>query len=441
MSWLLVLTLVCCLAGVLGFPLAKGGASPRWQAVLQWAHEPRLTLGASDAAMQVYASYDLRRDFVAAAVTGAHLARAVPLSPGSHEAALPPFAMPRSLAWRLAQRPVEQVLRARATAALLAASGGATQVRDLELEVHFTRVAAAPVRLPAYVLSFTHGTTVAGDQSIVPERFTAVVGAVSGNIGCTELLSPRKAQLAAASPLLLLGLLGELLSGSASLSVGMESAFFAAVAGVLAGVAARRLPYNRHTAQEAAVLRECDAAAASSPSSWMDERAQRSRDDAEWLRWEHTGLWGHGWDPKRRQEWAQTLFRGQVERARGRATRRRQDAEQAAAAEEEAVRHAAKAARWGSTRASGASGSAPLRPQSQRDPLGYYQLLGLPAARVGVATDEEIKAAYLAQAQRLHPDKHTHGDVAAAADAFRKLQAAYSTLRDAHKRAVYLRSA
>ena len=410
--------------------------------MLTWAHEPRLTLSSSDAAMQVYASYDLRRDFVVAAVTGAHVARAVPLAHAGVDASRPPFAMPRSLAWRLAQRPVEQLLRARATAALLGASPGATEVRDLELEVHFTRIAATPVRLPAYVLSFTHGTTVSGDQSIVPERFTAVVGAVTGRIGCTELLSPRKAQLAAASPLLLLGVLGELFGGGASLSVGLEAAFLAGMAGLLGGLAAQRWPYNQHTQREAAVLRECDAAGASSPSAWMDERAQRSRDNAEWLRWEKTGLWGPGWDPKRRQEWAQTLFRAQVERARGRATRRRQDAEQAAAAEEEAVRHAAKAARWGHTRAvaGSAAGSTPLRPQAHRDPLGYYQVLGLPAARVGVATDEEIKAAYLAQAQVLHPDKHTHGDVAAAADAFRKLQAAYSTLRDANKRAVYLRS-
>ena len=400
-------------------------------------------LSSGEAAMQVYASYQLRRDFVATAATGAHAVAGVPFDRrSSPDVLLPQFQMPRSLAWRLAQRSMERMLRSRATAALLSSSGGATQVRDLELETHIIRVTATPVRLPVYVLSFTHGTILSDDQSIVPERFTAIVGAVSGQIGAVELLSPRKAQVAAAAPFLFAGLAAESFVGGASFwSIGMESAFLAAVAGVLAGLAARRLPYNRHTAQEAALLRANDAEieevrAASGPAAWMDERVQRRRDDSEWLRWEETGLWGAGWDPARREEWATSLFRSQVDRARGRAKWRRQQAELEAFAEEDARRQAAKAARWGdaSSAKSGHGG------QVIRDPLGYYRTLGLPDARVGVATDEEIKAAFRKQAQRLHPDKHTaSGDVRAAADAFRKLQVAYSVLRDERKRGAYVR--
>jgi hypothetical protein len=66
---------------------------------------------------------------------------------------------------------VEAALRARAAAALRA-SAGADDVRDLEFEVQFTQLRATAVRLPAYVLRFTHGTVLSDDQSkaILPER-------------------------------------------------------------------------------------------------------------------------------------------------------------------------------------------------------------------------------------------------------------------------------
>ncbi len=154
---------------MVGFGRDKG---VRWQAVLEWSEERGLELGRGERCMQTYASFELRRDHVAAAVSGLHAASAteLDLSP-SPPAALPLFQMPRALAWTLARRHVEEALRERASAALRRASG-ATQVRDIELEVSFRRVSAAPVRLPAYVLSYTHGTTLSDDQSksIVPER-------------------------------------------------------------------------------------------------------------------------------------------------------------------------------------------------------------------------------------------------------------------------------
>jgi hypothetical protein len=263
-----------------------------------------------------------------------------------------------------------------------------------------------------------------------------VVGGVTGSVGAERLLSPRKAQLAAAAPALAAGLLAQVASAAPG-AVAMECAFFGALAAVLAGLAAKRLPYNQHFAAEAARMRQCDAAwealrAAAGSGAWTDERLQRARDAVEWQRWEEMGLWR--WQPARRAEWAASMLAAQAARARERHRWRAERAAEAAQAEEAARRAAAKQARWGDDWARGSA--APQR--GPQDPLGYYRVLGL-SDRVGLATLEEIKVAFRREAQLLHPDKHaaSGGDSAVAADAFRQLQAAYAVLRDPRQRALY----
>jgi hypothetical protein len=272
--------------------------------------------------------------------------------------------------------------------------------------------------------------------------FAAVVGGVTGAVGAERLLSPRKAQLAAAVPATAVALLAQLVSATpeAAASVGLECAFLGGVAAILAGVAAKRLPYNWHSAAEAERLRDCDSAlealrVSSGPAAWVDERLQRARDASEWQRWEETGLWR--WDALGRAAWAASMLRAQAERTRERHRWRAERAAEAAYAEEAARRAAAKQARWGDD---WARGSATLV-KGPQDRLGYYKLLGL-ADKVGVASVEEIKIAFRREAQRLHPDKHAAaGDTVAAADDFRKLQAAYAVLRDPRQRALYCDSA
>lgn len=147
---------------------SKGGM--RWVAVLDW--KPlNGALHRSEACTQTYASFDLRRDHVAAAACGHHASRAVPSAVASGGDALPPYQMGRGLAWALARRHMESELRARAAHALRA-SAGADDVRDLECEIGFTSVQSHAVRLPAYVVRYTHGTILSDDQSksITPER-------------------------------------------------------------------------------------------------------------------------------------------------------------------------------------------------------------------------------------------------------------------------------
>jgi hypothetical protein len=164
-------------AGMVGFKGGGGKGTTRWVAVQEWREQNAQALRRSDALMQVYAAFDLRRDHVAAAVSGQHAVRAVPWSGGATGASgrvgavVPPYELGRGLAWTLARRRIEGALRARAADALRAAAG-ADEVRDLECVIRFTHLHSTAVRLPAYVLRYAHGTTLSDDQSkaIVPER-------------------------------------------------------------------------------------------------------------------------------------------------------------------------------------------------------------------------------------------------------------------------------
>ena len=157
-------------AGMVGYKdSSKGGM--RWVAVLDWRQQTGQTLHRSEAFAQTYASFDLRRDHVMTAACGSHASRAAPSTAAAAAGgdAMPPYQMGRGLAWALARRHLEGELRARAIQALRA-SAGANDVRDLECEITFRSVRSHALRLPAYVVRFTHGTILAEDQSIKSER-------------------------------------------------------------------------------------------------------------------------------------------------------------------------------------------------------------------------------------------------------------------------------
>jgi len=75
---------------------------------------------------------------------------------------------------------------------------------------------------------------------------------------------------------------------------------------------------------------------------------------------------------------------------------------------------------------SGLAEGAP-RPPSEKERVEALATLGLPR-RAGI---EEIRAAYLALARDLHPDRHPHDS--ARAERFRAVAAAYELLRRYHR--------
>ncbi|KDP46757.1 hypothetical protein JCGZ_06545 [Jatropha curcas] len=81
------------------------------------------------------------------------------------------------------------------------------------------------------------------------------------------------------------------------------------------------------------------------------------------------------------------------------------------------------------------SSSSTLYPNLQRmaSCTSLYEILGLPVG----ATSQEIKSAYRRLARSCHPDVAALDRKATSADEFMKIHAAYSTLSDPEKRAVY----
>lgn len=174
------------------------GGAVRWTAATEWAEEA-LRVGRGEKHAQVYASTELRPDLVAAAVAGQPLPDADGAKQGARLTAsrptAPAFTLSRGLAWTLAKRHIEDALTAHA-ASQLRRRAGAQSVRDVELRLSYTRVAATPLRLPAYLLRFTHGTTLSDGQAIVPER-CALVSPLALH---TPFLSLKHAAVAASRP-------------------------------------------------------------------------------------------------------------------------------------------------------------------------------------------------------------------------------------------------
>ncbi|KAK9906709.1 hypothetical protein WJX75_006533 [Coccomyxa subellipsoidea] len=73
------------------------------------------------------------------------------------------------------------------------------------------------------------------------------------------------------------------------------------------------------------------------------------------------------------------------------------------------------------------------RTGSARDPLGYYQLMGLEPG----CSKQEIQAAFRGLAMKWHPDKVDDKDKDTASRRFQRLNEAYSVLRDPVKRRQY----
>ncbi|GLT82643.1 hypothetical protein SLE2022_010020 [Rubroshorea leprosula] len=78
-------------------------------------------------------------------------------------------------------------------------------------------------------------------------------------------------------------------------------------------------------------------------------------------------------------------------------------------------------------------GSRYLRPQGMASCTSLYEVLGIPVG----ASNQEIKTAYRRLARVCHPDVAAIGRKDSSADEFMKIHAAYSTLSDPEKRAVY----
>ena len=103
--------------------------------------------------------------------------------------------------------------------------------------------------------------------------------------------------------------------------------------------------------------------------------------------------------------------------------------------EEEARRESAREKRYGKTRSQHSGHH--LEYRRGVDFMGFYRLMGL-GDKLTSATEQEIKEAFRKEAMKLHPDRWTGSENKERAEEdFKKLQKAYTVLRDPEKRQMY----
>ncbi|KAL6765543.1 hypothetical protein V8C86DRAFT_2454093 [Haematococcus lacustris] len=317
------------------------------------------------------------------------------------------------------------------------ASGGvgrADQVQAVDLEVRVLLHCTSPLYVPVYVFSrkaLRAGWAAGLDQLLAlalggagqpPKLHTFVSGVEGGRVAGAQLYDEAKAAAVAAvaGPLVLL------LSGWAARLTLPALLLSGLMIPVLLAVAiARYLPELRHASHAAAQrlraprtgpsllaglrrwLGGGQAAGAAEPDSSSRE-GTRSWDEDEWV----------------------AAFE-ELEAAQRRAETERQRQQQYQYQHQHRAGGSSRGGTGGGSRGDSRGGGQQSGSRAQADP---YQVLGV--GRDASVTD--IQAAFRALALRHHPDRFAEPDKKAAATrTFQRISEAYSTLRDARKRAAY----
>ena len=408
------------------------------------------TFDATRSASQVCANFTHRRDYVDSLVPGAsvnfsdasmlweEVRRDAPVN-----VKIEPFEMRRSMALSLATARMRDATRAEAKKELMAKYKNATATRDVVIEFTTLSRVVRPVYHPVWYVSFSHGSIVdAATNKIIQQPREAVVCGVTGKVLSDELYCETKARAAAFSAVALPAAMAAMTWPDSALLWLGQGGVGAVAAAASAAVLARSMPQMEQDKIDAKRVREEERAferamRSSGNIEWMDESVQRYRDDAEWIRWAE--LDKLNWDRKQRQAWAYDILETQIYRCRERQEMRHEMEERAQQADEAERRQAEKEKRWGADLKRDSSRTPSGRhPGYSRDIHGFYKVLRL-SERLGLATEEEVKAAYRAVALETHPDKVV-GDEAAkkrAAEKFQLVQKAYATLGNKEARVAY----
>ena len=291
------------------------------------------------------------------------------------------------------------------------------------------RIVHAPVYLFEYHFGEKHGR--AGE--IVPQTFQAMVCAVDGTVAAQRHLSAPKLSLVAGATVLSATGLVDLLMGSplAVLDVG----FFGAVAAAAGNVASRHFHAWKQQLDERERYRmeenafEQTAEELSGPSK-REEDTMLELEWLEWMRWMEQDK--HHWREETRGAWAEALWKRQLARRLQRMYHEERIEKERRIHGERMAREARHRERFGS------------RPEDQgswhwrgrRDHLGYYRILGLEEPED--VSQEDIKRAFHSAAKKWHPDMYTAEQTKEEASSqFKRIQMAYTILRDPEKKAMY----
>eukprot|EP00892_Ulva_mutabilis_P001209 jgi/Ulvmu1/11089/UM070_0004.1 len=418
---------------------------------------------AADAAAQVLATFELRRDLANGLKTALQTNAWCPVPPQlSAEDAksllrtqmtcnirVLPADMHRGIAWALFLRALRQEHEP-GLADWLKREHKSESVQDVHMDLELKSRTSKLVYVPGFLIDYQYGENQHGSIEIVAQHHQALIAAAGPEKVLAEPhYSPQKAQVATMA-----GALGAQAAAvgtfaaagsadAAAAAVTIDSAFWAFLAASAAGVLARGFTgfmRDRHSTRVEAQADSLHAAYMRdgvSAYAVEDARDRRMRADAEWLRWEEGEVWS--WDHGKRRRWAERLFAEQAARKVLSESAARRQAYEEELQRQRAQHEARRRARYGAShRHRPFSGG--KRAGGRRDFKGYYKRLGLHAADEQPITEATVKEAYRRRVKEMHPDRH-HGRPAAEQAAvrrrFQELQAAYEVLRDARKRKVY----
>ncbi|KAL0032860.1 hypothetical protein WJX77_003294 [Trebouxia sp. C0004] len=407
-------------------------------------------------AMQVYASYNYRRDLTHVVKTPGMLSRARSLSrdeaetqeadvgKGDAGVSVHPPSMRQAVAWELAFRNIRQSEVADATEKLLK-DPQVAGVRDVKLRITTLRRRARIVYLPAYVVDYNFGSRFNAHGERTPERFQAVIsGMGEGIVAAERHYDSMRAQLTAAAGVggataLVSWGVAPLLGLQAPALLSAESAFWSFLIAASAGLAANLAPSLLRSYEEESRLQNEQQlfdkymAMGMGPHHIGDDEQELIRSNVEWQRWEGADKWH--WDACKRQLWADNLWRSHHQRRLQRGRLKEYLSTQQERERWEYEQEATRQQRFGRSHFAQHHFGGDME-NVQRDHLGYYNALGL---EPGAASLPAIKEAFRQAALMWHPDRQKDSEEQRvnAESRFRKLRSAYEVLRDPEKRRQY----
>lgn len=407
-------------------------------------------------AMQVYASYNYRRDLTGVVKVPGMLSRARSLSRDEAETqeadvgksdagvSVHPPVMRQAVAWELAMRNIRQSEVADATEILMK-DPQVAGVRDVKLRITTLRRRARIVYLPAYVVDYTFGSRFNQHGERRPERFQAVIsGMREGVVAAERHYDPMRAQLSAAAGVggataLISWGVAPLLGLQAPALLSAESAFWSFIIAASAGLAANMAPAllrsyeEENRIQVEQQLFDKYMAMGMGPHHIGDDEQELIRSNVEWQRWEEADKWH--WNAHKRRLWADNLWRSHHQRRLQRGRLKEYLSMQQERERWESEQEATRQQRFGRSHFAQHHFGGDME-DVQRDHLGYYDALGL---EPGAADLPAIKEAFRQAALIWHPDKQKDSEEqrVKAEDRFRKLRKAYEVLRDPEQRRQY----
>lgn len=404
-----------------------------WEKV-PWSSVEEIKISDSHETMQVCGSFRYRHDFVEI-LKGANISTLD--IPDNFRGASVDVDLKRGFAWTFV---IRNVLRKQEADLRKHLEKKYTNCLLKGVRLHVSGIANSSklIYVPAYKVEYVYGEKINVHGERIPNEFYGLVSVFGGRVASNSHISVKKSSLAggitSATAMEMASLGGYNAAAGWSL---YDYLFISTLIAATCGLLSQVIPGIRRQNEEQELLSKFDddsnsGAVHSVDSLSESELVEKERNLREWARWEQGSR--DPCDPKKRQQWAETLWKSHLNRLKNVRSFFAMRQEDERRRKEEEYRQQRREARWGPQVKSKHADS----PSYQRDPdfLGFYRILDLdPTALV---TQHDIKRQFYRKVLRYHPDKHKNTtDKLEAKQIFQQLIRAYEVLKHPHSRKKY----